>query len=397
MPDAVDKKDTTINFDKRRYLYHFLHLIINVQMDINEKRLESKGLSMSFLISPNTSNTSWRELKEYAALESRKNAFQGSSSGKGLRGPSSKSHASKTAIFSVLVAKQTEKLKRDFKERDRIDKGWLTFQHKQQKKQLEQAKAVERHERPQSMMPRLNSFFKGLRPPSLVSSPIHHIFPISNNHDQLAATKASTVINLIHSTTSVASTYMKRDFVFRIVTEEGGQYLFQAMNREDMYDWMRQINDTAREGAAKRQSILIAESMDNESERRQSAVLLTASRSQTVSNRKSVYGVPLDVLMRDGQVPMIVEKCIKEIERRGLEEVGIYRVAGTGSIVTALKAEFNKDVNKVDLSDPRWADINVIADAFKQFLRELPEPLLTYTYYDEFINASGKKWKIQNI
>ena len=190
---------------------------------------------------------------------------------------------------------------------------------------------------------------------------------------------------------------MKRDFVFRIVTEEGGQYLFQAMNREDMYDWMRQINDTAREGAAKRQSILIAESMDNESERRQSAVLLTASRSQTISNRKSVYGVPLDVLMRDGQVPMIVEKCIKEIERRGLEEVGIYRVAGTGSIVTALKAEFNKDVNKVDLSDPRWADINVIADAFKQFLRELPEPLLTYTYYDEFINASGKKWKIQNI
>ncbi|RCH95190.1 hypothetical protein CU097_002999, partial [Rhizopus azygosporus] len=397
MPDAVDKKDTTINFDKRRYLYHFLHLIINVQMDINEKRLESKGLSMSFLISPNTSNTSWRELKEYAVLESRKNTSQGSSSGKGLRGPSSKSHASKTTIFSVLVAKQTEKLKRDFKERDRIDKGWLTFQHKQQKKQLEQARAVERHERPQSMMPRLNSFFKGLRPPSLVSSPIHHIFPISNNHDQLAATKASTVINLIHSTTSVASTYMKRDFVFRIVTEEGGQYLFQAMNREDMYDWMRQINDTAREGAAKRQSILIAESMDNESERRQSAVLLTASRSQTISNRKSVYGVPLDVLMRDGQVPMIVEKCIKEIERRGLEEVGIYRVAGTGSIVTALKAEFNKDVNKVDLSDPRWADINVIADAFKQFLRELPEPLLTYTYYDEFINASASEDHDQRV
>ncbi|KAG1145216.1 hypothetical protein G6F36_015177 [Rhizopus arrhizus] len=101
--------------------------------------------------------------------------------------------------------------------------------------------------------------------------------------------------------------------------------------------------------------------------------------------------------MRDGQIPLIVEKCIQEIEKRGLEEVGIYRVAGTGSVVSALKAEFNKDVNKVNLGDSKWADINVIADAFKQFLRELPEPLLTYTYYDEFINASASEDHDQRV
>lgn len=250
-------------------------------------------------------------------------------------------------------------------------------------------------------MPRINSFLRGLRPQSIVAAtPIQHMFPLSPNNSMdssssqyLSTTKASTVINLIHATTSVASTYTKREFVFRIVTEEGGQYLFQGMNRQDMQDWMQHINNSAREGAAKRQSVLAAESLDvdaNQQQHRRQALLGDSRTQPAASSRTSVYGVTLDYLMRDGKVPLVVDKCIREIEERGLEEVGIYRVAGTGSVVSALKAEFNKDVARVDLSDPNWADINVVADALKQFLRELPEPLLTYSLYDEFITASGK-------
>ncbi|CAO3701116.1 unnamed protein product [Rhizopus stolonifer] len=400
VPDTIEKMDGLINFDKRRYLYHFLQQVINVQINIHkqpQKNTESKGLSMSFLISPNPSKLNWKDLKEQASVENKKGLSQGTSSGKGLRGHSSRYLGSKTVVFNKIVTKQMEKLKRDFKERDRIDKDWLVLQNKLQKKQAEQAKS-EKQERPHSMMPRINSFIKGLRPPSLVISPIHHIFPANNSHDQLAAMKASTVINLIHSTTSVASTYTKRDYVFRIVTEEGGQYLFQGTSVQDMHDWMRQINDAAREGAKKRQSVLAAESLDNDSESRQSALLIeTSSRNPSPSYRKSIYGVHLDNLMRDGKIPLIVEKCIKEIEKRGLEEIGIYRVAGTGSIVSMLKAEFNKDVQKVDLESSKWADINVVADSLKQFLRELPEPLLTYAYYDEFINASASEDHDQRV
>ncbi|KAG1471143.1 hypothetical protein G6F56_002295 [Rhizopus delemar] len=383
VPDTAEKKDNWMNFDKKRYLYHFLELVINVQADISEQEQQDPGLS--FLISPNPTKMNWEGMKEWAARENKKGVSQGASIS--MLGASSRSQNSKT-VFNKLVIKQLEKLKKDFKERDRVDKDWLTLQYKMQKKQMEQAKSFEKQDRPQSVMPRINSFFKGLRPVSMVASPLQ-IFPANNSEDQLAATKASTVINLIHSTTSIASTYNQRDFVFRIVTEEGGQYLFQGMDRQDLDDWMRQINDAAREGAAKRQSVLAAESLDNECEQRKSVILTETPRPQSVSHRKSVYGVSLDFLMRERRVPAVVEKCIQEIEKRGLEEVGIYRVAGTGSIVTALKTEFNKDISKVDLSDPRWADINVIADAFKQFLRELPEPLLTYTFYEEFINASA--------
>lgn len=409
IPDTFDKKDNMINFDKRRCAYQFLQLIMNVQVDLDEQQVEAKGISMSFLISPSFSKNTWKGLKELASRENKKVSLGSSSGSLVLRGPSSKSHISRTIVFSKLVTEQMEKLKRDFKERDRIDKEWLSLQHKLQKKQLEQARLVEKQDRKAGMnksstqqqlqqhtsvMPRINSFLRNLRPQSMVVSPAQHTFPpnihIDPPQQYLPTTKASTVVNLIHSATSVASTYTKRDFVFRIVTEEGGQYLFQAMNREDMHDWMQHINNSAREGAVKRQSVLAAESLDYEGNRQTAALLGSTNRNQSAS-RTSVYGVPLDSLMRDGKVPAVADKCIREIELRGLEEVGIYRVAGTGSVVSALKAEFNKDVQKVDLNSPAWADINVVADAFKQFLRELPEPLLTYTYYDEFIHASGKE------
>lgn len=396
IPDTFENKEGLMNMDKRRYIHYLLQLMMNVQLDLDEQNKEKKGISMSFLLSPHTKRTTWKELRELSIRESKK--AMGSSSSLVLRGAGQK--IARNPIFSKLVTEQTDKLKRDFKEKDRIDKDWLNFQQKLQKKQIEQAKQTEKQDKkgqlqsshnlshlqqPYNVMPRINSFLRGLRPQSMVTTPIQHIFPFDQphlqTHNSLSTMKASTVINLIHSTTSVASTYTKREYVFRIVTEEGAQYLFQAMSREDMNDWMQQINTSAREGAAKRQSVLVNETMDSQS--------MSPVMDRSTNRRMSVYGVGLDELMPDGHMPVIVDKCIREIEKRGLEEVGIYRVAGTGSVVSALKAAFNKDVHGVNLSAPQWADINVVADAFKQFLRELPEPLLTYSYYDEFITASG--------
>ncbi|KAI7899698.1 uncharacterized protein BX663DRAFT_563650 [Cokeromyces recurvatus] len=396
-PDAPAENRQMIHFDKRRSLYQFMQFIMNIQQDLNEQPAEAKGLSMSFLISPNKSTKSWKDLKEFAIRENKRSV-----NSLVVRTTSSKGSI-RHIVFSKLVTEQLEKLKRDFKERDRMDREWLTLQQKLQKKQLEQARLVEKQDRKTShnnkslptsqpqhhhhhngVMPRLNSFLRGLRPQSMVGT--HSIV------DRDATTKASTVINLIHATTSVASTYTKRDFVFRVVTEEGGQYLFQAVHREDMHDWLQEINNASREAAAKRQSVLAAESMEHDNHE---AFLMDNNNNNNNRNqpasRTSVYGVKLETLMHDNMIPIVVEKCIREIERRGLEEVGIYRVAGTGSVVSALKAEFNKDATKVDLSQPKWMDINVIADAFKQFLRELPEPLLTYTYYNEFIMASASE------
>lgn len=390
VPDTYNRQQHMINFDKRRYVFHFLQLVMNSQLDLEEAGNNDANSNLAFIICPNQKKPTWKELKEMAHRENRSGGGLSSRAG-------SKGHYTRATVFNKLVAEQLDKLKRDIKERDRIDREWRDLQHKLQKRQLEQQRYLEKQERRNQQrqahhhhhhLPKFNAFFRTRK------TGAGHTDSTSTTtmgaSEVLATAKASTVINLIHATTSVASAYTRRDHVFRVVTEEGGQYLFQGTSWDDMHDWMLQINNAAHAGAVKRRSVLAAESEDNRNSSGATAAHhLTECETPISHTRRSVYGMDLSTLMADGNVPLIADKCINEIEKRGLEEVGIYRMAGTGSTVEQLKAAFNRDMATVDLSDPDWADINVIADAFKQFIRSIPGSLLTHTYYDEFIHASG--------
>lgn len=58
---------------------------------------------------------------------------------------------------------------------------------------------------------------------------------------------------------------------------------------------------------------------------------------------KPVFGLSLEQLFeRDGSaVPMVVYQCIQAVDLFGLEVEGIYRLSGTSSHVTKLKAMFD--------------------------------------------------------
>ena len=51
--------------------------------------------------------------------------------------------------------------------------------------------------------------------------------------------------------------------------------------------------------------------------------------------------LPLPCRRERSKVPYIVRQCVEEIERRGMEEVGIYRVSGVATDIQALKAAFD--------------------------------------------------------
>ncbi|XP_055969590.1 breakpoint cluster region protein [Sorex fumeus] len=104
------------------------------------------------------------------------------------------------------------------------------------------------------------------------------------------------------------------------------------------------------------------------------------SRKQT-----GVFGVKIGVVTKRerSKVPYIVRQCVEEIERRGMEEVGIYRVSGVATDIQALKAAF--DVNNKDVSViMSEMDVNAIAGTLKLYFRELPEPLFTDEFYPNF-------------
>lgn len=48
------------------------------------------------------------------------------------------------------------------------------------------------------------------------------------------------------------------------------------------------------------------------------------------------------------KVPYIVRQCIEEVEKRGIDEVGIYRISGVATDIQALKIAF--DTSKIPLA-----------------------------------------------
>ncbi|XP_060796890.1 unconventional myosin-IXAa isoform X3 [Neoarius graeffei] len=88
----------------------------------------------------------------------------------------------------------------------------------------------------------------------------------------------------------------------------------------------------------------------------------------------------------DRSVPLVVEKLINYIEMHGLYTEGIYRKSGSANKIKELKQGLDTDVSSTNLDD---YNIHVIASVFKQWLRDLPNPLMTFELYEEFLRAMG--------
>lgn len=102
-------------------------------------------------------------------------------------------------------------------------------------------------------------------------------------------------------------------------------------------------------------------------------------------HEKRVFGAPLDYLVSSEiRIPVVVERLITMIELKGLYIEGIYRKSGIASKVRKLKDLMEEDPSSVDLDS---FPVHVLTTVLKSFFREMPEPLMTYELYDDFIRA----------
>ncbi|XP_041744613.1 rac GTPase-activating protein 1-like [Coregonus clupeaformis] len=85
-------------------------------------------------------------------------------------------------------------------------------------------------------------------------------------------------------------------------------------------------------------------------------------------------------------IPALVVHCVKEIEHRGLHETGLYRVSGEGRTVKELKERFLRGTMVPALA--KVDDIHCVTGLLKDFLRKLPEPLLTFRLNRAFMVAA---------
>ncbi|KAJ8012860.1 hypothetical protein DPEC_G00047260 [Dallia pectoralis] len=85
------------------------------------------------------------------------------------------------------------------------------------------------------------------------------------------------------------------------------------------------------------------------------------------------------------RIPHIIVYCVNEIEKRGLEEKGIYRVPGNERMVKELREKYISGKGPLMLS--KVDEIHVVCGLLKDFLRKLKEPLITFKLHRTFMEA----------
>ncbi|XP_076121983.1 rho GTPase-activating protein 27 isoform X1 [Alosa pseudoharengus] len=208
--------------------------------------------------------------------------------------------------------------------------------------------------------------------------------------------------------------------VLELKTRNGSEYLIQYDTDSIITDWHKVILDAIRQEQS-HVSEEEEEDLENDKDRKRSVRSSTStstSASVSVSGdsdqgrvrtklrkflqrrptlqavkekgyiKDAVFGCHLDTLCHreNTTVPRFLEKCIKAVERRGLDVDGIYRVSGNLAVIQRLRHKADHD-ESLDLEDGQWEEIHVITGALKLFLRELPEPLFPFSFFDKFIAA----------
>ncbi|KAI8977903.1 hypothetical protein BDB01DRAFT_844278 [Pilobolus umbonatus] len=86
-------------------------------------------------------------------------------------------------------------------------------------------------------------------------------------------------------------------------------------------------------------------------------------------------------------IPWIIEACIEAVEIRGMDYEGIYRKTGGASQVRLIHRSFESG-EPIDLTDDNVVnDICAVTSILKQYFRELPNPLLPFNLYTQFIST----------
>lgn len=110
-----------------------------------------------------------------------------------------------------------------------------------------------------------------------------------------------------------------------------------------------------------------------------------------------------DPHLRIPRVLPFLAQCMKQF--KGFKAVGIWRISGSSDVVGGMKSRIDRrhyDMVRECPEDVRVAhcesqsgtrDPHVVASLFKQFLRDLPEPLIPVDLYERALRTAQDPWQ----
>ncbi|XP_054991916.1 rho GTPase-activating protein 17 isoform X2 [Sorex araneus] len=103
---------------------------------------------------------------------------------------------------------------------------------------------------------------------------------------------------------------------------------------------------------------------------------------------KPAFGTPLEEhLKRSGrEIALPIEACVMLLLETGMKEEGLFRIGAGASKLKRLKAALDCSTSHLD---EFYSDPHAVAGALKSYLRELPEPLMTFHLYEEWTQVAS--------
>uniref|UniRef100_A0A8C7KGB5 Rho GTPase-activating protein 17 n=1 Tax=Oncorhynchus kisutch TaxID=8019 RepID=A0A8C7KGB5_ONCKI len=153
----------------------------------------------------------------------------------------------------------------------------------------------------------------------------------------------------------------------------------------DMY------NFSSKEGDYARYYVILVEAQADYHRRSLAAlegVLPTIQAQNDSWMEKPAYGTALEEHLKrsNREIALPLEACVMMLLETGMKEEGLFRIAAGASKLKKLKAALDCSTSQLE---EFYSDPHAVAGALKSYLRELPEPLLTFSLYDEWTQASN--------
>ncbi|KAL6477002.1 hypothetical protein MHYP_G00155010 [Metynnis hypsauchen] len=118
------------------------------------------------------------------------------------------------------------------------------------------------------------------------------------------------------------------------------------------------------------------------------SLLPTIRSQQDTWTEKPAFGTALEEHLKRSsrEIALPIEACVMMLLETGMKEEGLFRIAAGASKLKKLKAALDCSTSQLE---EFYSDPHAVAGALKSYLRELPEPLMSFEMYDEWIQASN--------
>lgn len=196
-------------------------------------------------------------------------------------------------------------------------------------------------------------------------------FNMSSPDDQFAATTTS-------STTPNSSNANMNSMISSSVHSRKEDSSPRRDSNNTNRKWVRQMTRRIRDFMTNTNTGELSVSNDHDATTHHHQLQSTNSLENMYTMNRN-FGVPLDKCESSSvspYVPVVVEVCTRLIELHIIDE-GIYRKVGQKQVVSSLRAQLNKGILNIDISDYNWDNPHAVVSLLKSFLNELPDSLTT--------------------